>query len=69
LLYNGIALSRPTNTITDIIPGVTIDLLANNANASIGINQDFSSVQTAVGTLVKSYNAQQALLHSLAETF
>ena len=65
LLYNGIALSRPTNTITDIIPGVTIDLLANSANASIGINQDFSSVQTAVGTLVKSYNTLQKQLHSM----
>ena len=65
LLYNGIALSRPTNTITDIIPGVTIDLLANSANANIGINQDFSSVQTAVGTLVKSYNALQKQLHSM----
>ncbi len=65
LLYNGIALSRPTNTITDIIPGVTIDLLANSANASIGIHQDFSSVQTAVGTLVKSYNTLQKQLHSM----
>lgn len=65
LLYNGIALSRPTNTITDIIPGVTIDLLGSNASANIGINQDLSSVQTAVGTLVKGYNALQKQLHSM----
>lgn len=65
LLYNGIALSRPTNTITDIIPGVTIDLLGNNASANIGINQDLSSVQTALGTLVKGYNALQQQLHSM----
>ncbi len=64
-LYNGIALTRATNTITDITPGLTISLLSNNANASINITQDNSSVKTALGNLVTGYNALQKQIKSM----
>lgn len=54
--YNGIAITRPTNTITDIITGVTINLLQDNGSSNIAITQDSGAVASGISSMVQSYN-------------
>lgn len=55
---DGIAITKSSNTVTDVISGVTLNLLAVDAAASVNISvsQDTASAKTAVEDFVKSYN-------------
>lgn len=55
---DGIAVSKPTNTVSDVISGVTLNLLKTNAGSptSVSIARDTESVTTAVNAFVKAYN-------------
>ncbi|GAB4115196.1 MAG: hypothetical protein Fur0026_00690 [Sideroxydans sp.] len=57
LKINGIAISKATNTITDAIPGVTVNLnKITTATTSITVAADTSSITSAVTGFVKAYN-------------
>jgi flagellar hook-associated protein 2 len=57
---DGTSITRTSNTIDDVIPGVSLDL-AGKTNGSdtltLNIAQDDSGVTTAVNTFVSAYNA------------
>lgn len=59
LTVDGIAVSRSTNSISDLIPGVTLDLLNADPTASITVTVagDGAAVYDRVAQLVASYNA------------
>lgn len=58
LTVDGIQITTGSNTISDAIPGVTMQLLATSANpVQVEIDNDSSSFSTALSTLVKDYNA------------
>jgi flagellar hook-associated protein 2 len=72
---NGTAITRPTNTVSDLISGVTINLLQNTstqagASFTLQVSPDTSGIQTAVDNFVNTYNnflvfyAQQTALNS-----
>jgi flagellar hook-associated protein 2 len=55
---DGIKTTSASNTITGAIPGVTMQLLGKSANpVQVQIDNDTSSVTTALSTMVKDYNA------------
>jgi flagellar hook-associated protein 2 len=55
---DGIQTTSATNTITGAISGVTMQLLGTSANTvQVQIDNDTSSVTSALSTLVKDYNA------------
>ncbi len=57
---DGIQTTSASNTITDAIPGVTMQLLGTSTSANpvqVQIDNDTSSVTTALSTMVKDYNA------------
>ena len=57
LLYNGIAITRPTNDITDLINGVTVSLKQDQTTSSnISITQNKTELSTEMSLLVQSYN-------------
>lgn len=58
LSLNGVdSISRSSNTITDLIPGLNINLLALTSGAAkIDIQQDNSQIQEKVQALVDAYN-------------
>ena len=66
--YNGITLTRPTNTITDITVGVTINLLENASSANINITQDAQPIKDNLQSLVDSYNTMVKQLDSMTLT-
>jgi flagellar hook-associated protein 2 len=58
LTIDGIAITKPSNTISDTLTGVTLNLLKTNAGAptTLTVSRDTSSVTTAVNGFVKAFN-------------
>jgi flagellar hook-associated protein 2 len=56
---DGIAASKSSNTVSDLIPGVTLNLLKINAGAptTITVDRDATNVTELVNKFVSSYNA------------
>lgn len=66
LTVDGIALTRSSNTITDAINGVTLNLLKEDST-TLTIVKDTDSIKTALQTFVKAYNDVNTLTHDLSE--
>lgn len=52
-------ISKATNTVTDVVQGVTLTLLkqsASGASTTLAVSSDTSSVKSAVSNFVKAYN-------------
>lgn len=63
---NGIALTPSTNTLKDIIPGVTLDLYAPTVgSANIDFIRDSSMVTTKMEAMVKAYNEANTMLDTV----
>jgi flagellar hook-associated protein 2 len=64
--YNGITLTRGSNTVDDIITGVTINLLQETTStANISITQDVEAVSSEMSALVQSYNTLTSQLKEM----
>jgi flagellar hook-associated protein 2 len=65
---DGIAISKASNTVTDAIEGVTLNLAKTNIGqpVSMVINQDTKSISDAVQAFVKSYNDANKVLKDLS---
>ena len=54
---DGVAMTRSSNTVTDAISGVTINLnAATGADVNLTVSRDTAGVETAIRTLVATYN-------------
>jgi flagellar hook-associated protein 2 len=57
IVYNGLAIERVSNSIDDVIPGVTLNLKSTTAtNASISISEDKSSLRGSIDIFVDTVN-------------
>ena len=57
LTYNGVDVTRSSNLITDLVPGVNLNLLtAGGATTTLDIGRDDYSTSTAVHDLVDAFN-------------
>jgi flagellar hook-associated protein 2 len=55
---NGLALTRPSNTITDVISGVSFTLLkGGSATSTLTVARSATSATSAISSFVTSYNA------------
>ena len=57
LVVGGTNITRSTNTITDLLPGVTLGLLKPAANVSVGVTRDSTASGNLVSGLVNAVNA------------
>ncbi len=57
-LIDGIAISKSSNTLTDVIEGVTLTLLKENtpAKTTFTVTRDTATIQASVQAFVKAYN-------------
>ncbi|MDR1310881.1 MAG: flagellar filament capping protein FliD, partial [Burkholderiaceae bacterium] len=55
---DGIAVSKPSNTVSDMLEGVTLTLLSTNVDksTSISVSRDTSAARSAADQLVSAYN-------------
>lgn len=54
--FDGISMTRSTNTITDITSGLTVNLLKDGGSANISITQNRDQIATEMGSMISSYN-------------
>ena len=76
ILVNGIAMSRSSNSISDAIPGVTLDLLAptstdgtlaNSVPGHFNLSRDTTKIKTSVQALVDAFNSTKSLLKTVSD--
>ena len=61
--FEGISLTRDSNTLTDVIEGASINLMAaSHSNVRITISNDVSTLKTNIKEMVTSYNDLLSLL-------
>jgi len=66
LTVNGISVSKPINTVSDIIPGVTVNLTkASTSPVTLTIAPDTATVTKNVNSFVTAYNALKTTLTTL----
>lgn len=63
--YNGINMTRSTNTITDIVTGVTINLLQDSGNANISITQNTQAISDELSSFTQNYNSLRSQLSNM----
>jgi len=64
--YNGVPLTRKTNSIDDIAIGMTINLLQESTSSSnISITQDTAAISDAMSSFVTNYNSLTSQLSSM----
>lgn len=71
LKLDGVELTRDTNDITDVLSGVTFNLLQSTATGTslnISIGADTSQVQTALQTFVTDYNSLRDFVNTQQQT-
>ena len=57
-VVDGIPISKPSNTFSDVIDGVTLTLLKENtpSKTTVSVSRDTSTIQASVQSFVKAYN-------------
>ena len=62
---NGIgSINRASNTVTDVVPGVSLELLGTSS-ATITVTEDMNSLRTSIDNLVSSVNDFNAILRDM----
>ena len=57
LTVDGVSITTPSNTVTNVIPGVTFQLLAASATpVQVQITDDTTDIATAISSFVSAYN-------------
>ena len=69
LLYNGVAVTRSSNQIADLIQGVNLSLTATTASSfTLNFTQDTASAKDAVVSLVDAFNEFNGVMKELTAT-
>ena len=65
---NGLTVSRSSNTVNDVIDGVTLDLYANTTGAArLDMNRDSAGIKSNIQGLVTAYNDFEETLKILGD--
>jgi len=65
--YNGIDITRSSNTIDDIVSGITVSLLKEGGSANLSISQDRTPITDELTNFAASYNTLQKQLTSMTK--
>lgn len=64
--YNGIVINRTSNLVTDLVTGVSLALVSENATpANISITEDYSNVSEILNDFVDAYNTLASKISEL----
>jgi flagellar hook-associated protein 2 len=61
LTVDGVTYTRSSNTVTDVVDGLTMNLLAASTTASISLARDTTQVVSKIDALVTAYNEANSL--------
>jgi len=63
---NGISISRPTNSIENLIDGVSLEVSEAGVTSTVKVSQDLGKVADRVGAFVEKFNALQQTIQGLS---
>jgi flagellar hook-associated protein 2 len=63
---NGISISRPTNSIENLIDGVSLEVSEAGVTSTVKVSQDLGKVADRVGAFVEKFNALQQTIKGLS---
>jgi len=66
LTYNGLAITRSSNTLNDVIDGVTLNL-KDTGSTTVNVTSDRATLKTKLQNLVTVYNDLQFALNELSD--
>lgn len=66
LTVNGVSVTRASNTVSEAVPGVTLNLKATTAAQTLTVAQDSSTLETALRNLVTVYNDVESVFDQLS---
>lgn len=65
---NGITFTRSNNTLTDVIPGVTMNLKATTASAAnLDLTRDTTAIKDKINALVTAYNDANTIFKEVSD--
>ena len=68
LVVNGVAVERSTNTINDVVTGMTLSLAGATASTSvISVARDLTGAESRIRALVDAYNVMEASFDNLTD--
>jgi flagellar hook-associated protein 2 len=69
LTVNGLLVSRPTNTVTGVLPGATLSLTdtTGNGTAVVSLTRDTAPVKEKIKQIVANYNDLQTILNAATD--
>lgn len=68
LTVDGMSISKPTNTISDVIQGVTLTLKGvTSTNNALSVATDTTTIQSSVQSFVDAYNALNTSMRNLTK--
>jgi len=70
LTYNGVGLTRSTNVVTDVLPGITVSLNGTTSGSdtvNLNVVSDRSTLKTKLQDLVTTYNDVQFAVNELSD--
>lgn len=63
--YNGISVTRSTNTVDDLVPGITLELLeTTDATATVSVFEDAAYAESELSSFIEKLNALVSTLKS-----
>lgn len=62
---SGVAYTSSSNTVTDALSGVTLNLLAQTSGATLSVSTDTTTVESNISAFVSAYNALQGTFATL----
>jgi|GEM_PF-435671 len=69
LTVDGVSISSASNTATDVIAGVTLDLKAvTTSSATLSLNRDTTAVKANITSFVTAYNDAMSILKEVSDT-
>lgn len=64
---NGVAVSKPSNTVTDVVQGVTLTLnKVTTSPATLTVARDTNSISSSISSFVKAYNDLASTLSNVS---
>lgn len=60
---DGIAITKTSNTVTDVIPGITFNLLQEGGTTAVNVANDDAALTSKISNFVKSFNDAMTLLN------
>lgn len=60
---DGIAITKTSNTVTDVIPGITFNLLQEGGTTAVNVENDDAALTSKINSFVKSFNDAMTLLN------